>query len=287
MNNKADLKEQNICMANIAKIEEIPLEESQLAEQLYNNAGLGPVVEAGLKDYDKQLHQEDKLLNKVFGARAADIRSYGEAVAKRVALAVYALMNRDYGGKVGNLRSYIMTLQEERDRANLRYDELMGRVVGILGEEYRDLSIDSKELLKRLGDIECLRSKIETLEEEKIRLKVEHDCEVACLELEKMTLANSLESLTKRHEELKEAMRTLAGTIPDEELGKKLSDELYRYILEDSRVPDIVIGGVGKFIDFKKYLAVAADRGAKEVCKRIEGTLAPTRPCASASYEPM
>jgi hypothetical protein len=34
-----------------------------------------------------------------------------------VTIAVYALLDKQYGGKVGDLRSYTMTLQEERDRA--------------------------------------------------------------------------------------------------------------------------------------------------------------------------
>ncbi|MFC2032592.1 hypothetical protein ACFLUS_04430 [Chloroflexota bacterium] len=74
------------------------LEETQLAEQLYNSAGLDPVVEAGLKDYDKKLQKEDKIISKVFDTRGSDIRGYGESVAKRVAFAVYALLNRQYGG---------------------------------------------------------------------------------------------------------------------------------------------------------------------------------------------
>ena len=303
---------------SIVKIEEMSLEESQLAEQLYNSAGLGPVVEAGLKDYDKELRKEDKLISKVFGARSSDIRSYGEAVAKRVAFAVYTLLNKQYGGKVGDLRSYIMTLQEERDRANVRYDELMGKVVGILGEEYKDLRTDSKEFMERLttvlgedlkeskidkkelaeklADIDGLRSKIRTLEEEKVQLTEKHESQVTSLqnehkeeisnlrsqineldskvkdlESEKTALASDLEQLREDHEQLKKAMMNLAATIPDEGIGKKLRDDLYGFILEDSKVPDRVIGGVGKFIDFKKYLGLAAERGAKEVCKRIEG----------------
>ncbi len=319
--NKSDFKEQT---TTIVKIEEMSLEESQLAEQLYNGAGLGPVVEAGLKDYDKELRKEDKLISKVFGARATDIRSYGEAVAKRVAFAVYALLNKQYGGKVGDLRSYIMTLEEERDRANIRYDELMGKVVGILGEEYKDLRTDSKEFIERLttvlgedlkeskidkkelaeklADIDGLRLKIRMLEEEKVQLTEKHESQVTSLQnehkeeignlgsqineldskmkgldSEKTALASDLEKLRKDHEQLKKAMMTLAVTIPDEEIGKKLRDELYGFILEDSKVPDRVIGGVGKFIDFKKYLGVAADRGAKEVCKRIEEILSVSR----------
>ena len=54
---------------NLVKIEEMSLEETQLAEQLYNSAGLDPVVDAGLKDYDERLQQENKLINKVLGPR--------------------------------------------------------------------------------------------------------------------------------------------------------------------------------------------------------------------------
>ena len=282
------------------------------------------MVEAGLKDYDKELRKEDKLISKVFGARSSDIRSYGEAVAKRVAFAVYTLLNKQYGGKVGDLRSYIMTLQEERDRANVRYDELMGRVVGILGEEYKDLRTDSKEFMERLttvlgedlkesridkkelaeslADMDGLRLKIRAQEEEKVQLTEKHESQISSLnkehseeveqlrsqiaelesrienlESEKADLSSDLARLREDHEQLKKAMTTLVATIPGEEIGKKLRDELYDFILEDSKVPDRVIGGVGKFIDFKKYLGVAADKSAKEVCKRIEEILSASR----------
>ena len=315
--NSSDSEEE---ATSIVKIEEMSLEESQLAEQLYNSAGLNPVVAAGLKDYDRYLHQEDKLISKVFGPRGIDIKGYGEAVAKRVAFAIYTLLNKQYGGKVGDLRSYIMTLQEERDRANARYDELMGRVVGILGEEYKDirtdskefmerlttvlgedlkeLRIDKKELAEKLADIGGLRSQIRTLEEEKVKLIEKHESQIGALKKEhgeevaelrsqiaeldskievlvseKTALAGDLEQLREEYEQLKKAMTTLASTIPSEEIGKKLRDELYGFILEDSKVPDRVIGGVGKFIDFKKYLGVAAELGAKEVCKRMEEIL--------------
>jgi len=291
---------------SIVKLEEMSLEETQLAAQLYNSAGLDPVVEAGLKDSDKRLQKEDRFISKVFGPRGSDIKGYGEAVARRVAFAVYALLNKQYGGKVGDLRSYIMTLQEERDRANARYDELMGRVVGILGEEYKELRtdskefmerltvvlgedlkesrIDKKELAERLADIDGLRAQIKTLNEEKKQLEERHESQMAelsskttGLESEKTALAGDLKQLKEDYDQLKAAMATLAGAMPDEEMGKKLRDELYGFILEDSKVPDKVIGGVGKFIDFKKYLGVAAERGAQEVCRRIEEILSKAR----------
>jgi len=138
---------------SIAVIEDFKPEDKQLAEQLYYSAGLDPVVDDGLHDYDKHVQLENKFINKVFGPRETDIRGYGEAVAKRVAVAVYSQLSRQYGGKVGDLRSYIMTLEEERDRANSRYDELMGRAIGILGEEYRELRSDSNEFIEKLTNV--------------------------------------------------------------------------------------------------------------------------------------
>lgn len=304
----------------LIKIEEMSLEETQLAEQLYNSAGLEPVVDAGLKDYDEHLRQEDKLISKVLGPRGSDIKGYGEAVAKRVALAVYALLNKQYGGKVGDLRSYIMTLQDERDRANTRYDELMGRVVGILGEEYKELRTDSKAfmeklttilgedikeskidhkvLAERLADIDGLRSQITTLDKEKkelketyesqiIALKDEHHEEVKNLtsqitelhsrteglESEKTTLKNDFERLREDYDRLKAAVTTLADAIPHKEIGEKVGEELHAFLLKDSKVPHIVIDGVGKFIDFRKYLGLAAAKGAQEATKQAEETL--------------
>jgi len=300
--------------------EDMSLEETQLTEQLYNSAGLNPVVDAGLKDYDKRLQREMKLMNKVLGPRGSDIKGYGEAVAKRVALAVYALLNKQYGGKVGDLRSYLMTLEDERNRANVRYDELMGRVVGILGDEYKELRTDSKAFMEKLTtvlgedlkeskidqqalaeklvDIDGLRDRIKTLDKEKehqteeyeaqiTSLRNEHneeagnlraqiaelDSRIKTLESEKATLASDLAQLKSDYNQLKKAITTLAGTIPYEEIGGKLGEELYGFILDDSKVPDMVIKSVGKFIDFRKYLGMAAAKGAEEAGKHAGKTL--------------
>jgi predicted nucleic acid-binding Zn-ribbon protein len=327
---------------SIVKIEDMTLDETQLAEQLYNSAGLDPIVDAGIKDYDRKIQQENKLINKVFGTRGSDIRGYGESVARRVAFAVYGLLNKQYGGKVGDLRSYIMSLEDDRDRANIRYDDLMGRVIGILGDEYKELRTDSKEfiekltktlgedlkdakidqkaLAERLADIDGLRSQISTLNKEKeqikekneaqiaelksehkeeIRnikaqidilnkemeqLKVKHESQIAeldskitGLESDKTTLTGDLEQLKKDYKELKTSITNLAETIPGEELGKKLDEDLYNFLLKDSKVPSAVLKGVGQFIDFKKYLGLAVESGAKEVCMRVERVLGTAR----------
>ena len=327
---------------SIVKIEDMTLDENQLAEQLYNSAGLDPIVDAGLKDHDRKIQQENKLINKVFGIRESDIRGYGESVAKRVAFAVYSLLNKQYGGKVGDMRSYIMSLEDDRDRANVRYDDLMGRVVGILGDEYRDLRTDSKEfiekltntlgedlkdakidqkaLAERLADIDGLRSQISNLTKEKEQLKEKHEAQIAGLksehreeiinlewqidilvkekeqlkekhesqitdlnsritglESDKTTLTNDYERLKTDYNEFKKVISTLAEGIPSEGMGEKYGEEQYSFLLKDSKVPSAVLKGVGQFIDFKKYLGVAVESGAKEVRKSIEKILGTTR----------
>ena len=413
---------------SVIRIDEMSLGETQIAEQLYNSAGLDPVVDAGLKDYDKRLQLENRLMNKVLGTRGSDIRAYGEAVAKRVALAIYGQLNKQYGGRVGDMRSYIMALEDERDRANTKYDELMGRVIGILGDEYKELRtdskvfveklttvlgddlketrIDQKELTERLADIDGLRSQIAALDSEKeqlrqgyesqlaemgsrhkeekeelssqiaaldnekeqlrqgyesqlaemeskhkeeveglesqiyalarekeqlreehesqvatqkaehsaeveglkaqiselngekAQLREEHESDVAArkkeharevkslrsqiarlastvegLEADKVTLTGEIAQWREVCARFKTASETLDAAIPYEEMRAELGEALYDFILKDSKVPDAVIEGVGKFIDFKKYLGMAVERGAKEAQKRAEEAL--------------
>lgn len=282
----------------LVKIDDMSLDETQLAEQLYNSAGLNPVVDAGLKDYDKRLQTEDKMITKVFGPRGTDIKGYGESVAKRVALAVYGMMNKQYGGQMGDLRSYIMTLEDERNRANDRYDDLMSRVVGTLGEEYKDLRTDSNSfmeklttvlgedakqsridqaaLAERLADIDGLRAEIKTLTQDKEALAqqiAERDSKIGSLQSEQATLAAKLARVEEVQKGLTAAVDTLGTAIPHQEIGDGLGEDLYAYVLKDSKVPHAVIDGVGKFIDFKKYLRVAAARGAEEATRQSEQTL--------------
>ena len=213
-----------------------------------------------------------------------------------------------------------MTLEDERNRANVRYDELMGRVVGILGDEYKELRTDSKAFMEKLTtvlgedlkeskidqqalaeklvDIDGLRDRIKTLGKEKehqteeyeaqiTSLRSEHneeagnlraqiaelDSRIKTLESEKATLTSDLAQLKSDYNQLKKAIATLAGAIPYEEIGGKLGEELYGFILDDSKVPDMVIAGLGKFIDFRKYLGMAAAKGAEEAGKHAGETL--------------
>ncbi len=93
------------------------------------------------------------------------------------------------------------------------------------------------------------------------------------MESKKTTLTTDLARSRDDYNQLKTAITNLVKTVADEGIGKKLSDELYSFVLNDSKVPDMVIEGVGKFIDFNKYLGLAVERGAKDVTRRIEDIL--------------
>ena len=283
-------------------VAEMSLDETQLAEQLYNNAGLDPIVDVGLKDYDSILRKEDKFIKKVMGPRDSDIKGYGRAVAKRVSLAVFNLLNKQYGGKVGDLRAYIFNLEDERDRANARYDDLMGRVVGILGEEYKELRTDSNEFMHKLtdvlgedlkeskfdkkalaeslADIEGLRTRIKDLEKEKQEAKESYEAKISDLdskikELEsvKSALTGDLDKAKEAYNKLSAAATTLDTEVSSDEIGNNLGEGLYTYLIQDTKVPKMMINGLNRFVDFKKYLGTAASKGAEEAIKQAQGKL--------------
>ena len=43
---------------SLATVDELSIEEIQLSDQIYHGAGLGPIVDAGIKDYDHKIEQE-------------------------------------------------------------------------------------------------------------------------------------------------------------------------------------------------------------------------------------
>jgi hypothetical protein len=99
------------------------------------------------------------------------------------------------------------------------------------------------------------------------------DSRIEGLESEKATLEKDFEQLRGNFDQLRAAVAGLDESVPHEEIGKKLGQELYDFLLKDSKVPHMVIDGVGKFIDFRKYLGLAAARGAEESTRQSEQTL--------------
>jgi len=269
-------------------LEKMSLEQKQLADGLYHQLGLDPVVDKVLREYSELLSGMDKATDKVFGPY--DIKGRADAVAKVSALVTYAAVKEQHDRKVGNLQSQMAVVAKERDKERNNYDKLVGKVAEVVGGDYEALKANYNEIVDKLTDVEHLKSQVSNLNKEKAELTERYESKIEDLESEKRTLAGELEQLKEKHSELestyetligdynqlKTAATTLADAIPYEEIKKKSGDELFAFLLKDSKVPDAVIGGVGKFIDFRKYLGIAAERGAKEAFSRVEEILGET-----------
>ena len=273
------MKKNRLEQRQLMKIEEVSpermsLEQKQLAERLYHQLGLDPVVDKVLKEYSESLTGMDRATDKVFGPY--DVKGRAGAVAKTSALIAYAALTEQYNQEVGNLQSQMTALAGEQDKERNNYEGLVAKVAEIVGGDYDELKANYNQIVEKLADIEHLRSQTSILSKEKAELAeryesetAQRDAKIKGLESEKGTLATELE-------QLKTAVAMLAGAIPCEQIGKESGKELYAFLLKDSKVPDAVIDGVGKFIDFKKYLGMAAERGAKEASKHAEEILGRT-----------
>ena len=294
------MEEKNIEQRQLMKIEEVSLEkmsleQKQLADGLYHQLGLDPVVDKVLRGYSESLSGMDRATDKVFGPY--DIKGRADAVAKVSALVTYAALKEQHDREVGNLESQMVVVAKERDKERKNYDKLVGKVAEVVGGDYESLKTNYNEIVDRLADVEHLKSQVSNLNKEKAELTERYESRIAGyesklegLESEKRTLAGEFEQLKEKHSELestyepltrdynqlKTAATMLADAIPYEEIRKKSGKELYTFLLKDSKVPDAVIDGVGKFIDFKKYLGLAAERGAKEALSRVEEILGET-----------
>jgi len=75
-------------------------------------------------------------------------------------------------------------------------------------------------------------------------------------------------NLNSNHAKLRAAAAGIDGSVDYAEIRKRMGPEMHDFVLKDSKVPDAVIDGVGKFIDLKKYLAHAVETGAREAAKK-------------------
>lgn len=303
--------EQNTEKRELIVREEMGLEEKQLAEQLYAAAGLDPVVEAGLKDYDKRV-RGFKWIDKIY-ATDQTLRGYGQAVAKRTALAIYTQLSKQYGGRVGDLARHITLLEEERDRAiaqrdqaNARYDDLVAKGIGALAEGYKDLRIDSKEFMERLtaiaetdrekpridlsevaerlADIEGLRSQIKTLNKEKEEQKEKYEAQIAEHNEKIGNLESRIAELDLKIKESESDKTILTAELEGLKEAIKALGKTIPYQEIEEKLGEELYSSLlkdSKAPDFvinwmgpvKKYLKMAIERGAKEATKRAEEIL--------------
>ena len=152
----------------------------------------------------------------------------------------------------------------------------MEKLTTVLGEDAKQSRIDQAALAEKLADIDGLREQVKTLTQEKEQQAeqiAERDSRIGSLGSEKTALTADLAHLNEVHNRASATVDTLGTAIPHEEIGDGLGEDLYAHVLKDSKVPHAVIDGVGKFIDFKKYLRFAAARGAEEATRQSAQTL--------------
>ena len=360
----------------IVKVEQISLstmdlQQQRMAERLYSQLGLDPVVKKVLKEYKSNLKGMDRATDTVFGP--FDIKGRAESAAKVAALMTYSALHQQYTTDLGQMQEQMSVIESERDRERSNYDSLVQKVADVVGGDFDEMKSNYDEVVKRLGEVDHLKSLIESLNREKSELVQRHEAQLAViqqdkaelarlheaqlaaaqqektnvvnryevqladvqkdkaetvsryeeelaalreefrkaaddlrsqiadrgerisvLEREKATvigeresLATQLEELQKAHADLQSrnvalgvshaklraAAAGIEGSVDYAEIRKRMGPEMHDFVLKDSKVPDAVIDGVGKFIDIKKYLGHAAEAGAREAARKAAEVL--------------
>ena len=331
----------NLDNTQIVKVEEITLasmdlQQQRMAERLYSQLGLDPVINKVLKEYKTQLSGVDKATDRVFGP--FDIKGRAESIAKVSALMTYSALHQQYTKELDQIQEQVTTVAGERDHERANYDSLVHKVADVVGGDYEELKSNYEEVVDRLSSVEHLKSQTSVLNKEKSELVQKYESQIAGQQKEKADLvaryegelgslreeyrtaaddlrsqvaergkrietiegekaavtserddlAGQLEELKKAHAELESrhsaltadqqklraAAAGLESSIPFDEIRKRLGPEMHTFVLKDSKVPDSVIDGVGKFLDFKKYLSHAVETGAREAGKKAVELLA-------------
>jgi chromosome segregation ATPase len=343
----------------LVKVEQLSLssmdmQQQRMAERLYSQLGLDPVVDKVLKEYQTNLKGVDRATDRVFGPY--DIKGRAESVAKIATLMTYTALHQQYSQEVEGMQQQVDDVSGQRDKERANYDSLVMKVADIVGGDYDELKSNYDEVVQRLSDVEHLKSQTSVLNQEKSELTQRYEAQladgqreraeltqrhemqlaeaqkeradgvaryeaqiaamrdehkaaaddlrsqlaerashIARLEGEKAAviaerdglqvqvaelkayqaeLESQLGALRADHAALKSAAEGIEAGTDFSELRTRLGAELHTFMMSDSKVPHAVIDGVGKFLDFKKYLGHAAEAGARDVVKQTEKKLA-------------
>jgi chromosome segregation ATPase len=389
-----EVDKNNLENTQIVKVEEISLstmdlQQQRMAERLYSQLGLDPVVDKVLKEYKSNLRGMDRATDTVFGPY--DIKGRAESAAKVAALMTYTALHEQYSKEIGAMQEQIGDVESQRDRERANYDSLVQKVADVVGGDYDEMKTSYDEVVKRLAEVDHLKSQIALLHGEKSELTQRYDAQLALAQQEKADLVQKTEaqlaaaqqekadlarwhegqlaaaqqekaetvnryelqladsqkeraetvsryedelaalreefskaaddlraqindrgerisvlekekatvigereslatqldelhkahadlesrhvSLSSDHAKLRAAAAGIEGSVDYADIRKRMGPEMHDFVLKDSKVPDAVIDGVGKFIDIKKYLGHAAEAGAREGAKRAAEVL--------------
>ena len=342
----------------LVKVEQISLstmdlQQQRMAERLYSQLGLDPVVNKVLKEYKSNLKGMDRATDTVFGP--FDIKGRAESAAKVAALMTYSALHQQYTTDLGQMQEQMSDVESQRDRERANYDSLVQKVADVVGGDYDELRANYEGVVDKLSDVEHLKLQTVVLNQEKADLVQRYESQltglqkekadvihryevqitdvqkdkaetvsryeeelaalreefrkaaedlraqiadrgerISVLEREKATVIGERESLASQlgelqkahadlesrnvalgvsHAKLRAAAAGIEGSVDYAEIRKRMGPEMHDFVLKDSKVPDAVIDGVGKFIDIKKYLGQAVESGAREGAKKAAEVL--------------
>ena len=342
----------------LVKVEQISLstmdlQQQRMAERLYSQLGLDPVVNKVLKEYKSNLKGMDRATDTVFGP--FDIKGRAESAAKVAALMTYSALHQQYTTDLGQMQEQMSDVESQRDRERANYDSLVQKVADVVGGDYDELRANYEGVVDKLSDVEHLKLQTVVLNQEKADLVQRYESQltglqkekadvihryevqitdvqkdkaetvsryeeelaalreefrkaaedlraqiadrgerISVLEREKATVIGERESLASQlgelqkahadlesrnvalgvsHAKLRAAAAGIEGSVDYTEIRKRMGPEMHDFVLKDSKVPDAVIDGVGKFIDIKKYLGQAVESGAREGARKAAEVL--------------
>jgi len=181
----------------IVKVESLSLskmdvQQQRMAERLYAQLGLDPVVDTVLKEYQGNLKGVDRATDRVFGPY--DIKGRAESVAKVASLMTYSALHQQYSKELEGMQGQLDEVEGQRDKERANYDSLVMKVADIVGGDYNELKSDYEEVVQRLSDVEHLKSQTAVLNQEKVELTKRYEAQLAEVQQERAANAERYES---------------------------------------------------------------------------------------------
>ncbi|MFW6102916.1 MAG: hypothetical protein ACOC7M_01330 [Chloroflexota bacterium] len=225
-------EENNLDTTQIVKVEQLSLssmdmQQKRMAERLYSQLGLDPVVEKVLREYQTNLKGMDRATDRFFGPY--DVKGRAESVAKVASLMTYTALHQQYTQEIEGMQQQVDEVAGQRDKERANYDSLVMKVADIVGGDYDELKSDYEEVVHRLSDVEHLRSQTQVLNQEKAELTQRYESQLADAQKEKA-------ELTRRHEaQLAEAQKEKSETVERYEAQLTMLRDEHKAAADDLR----------------------------------------------------
>ncbi len=209
---KHSLENTQIVKAEEISLSSMDLQQQRMAERLYSQLGLDPVVEKVLKEYNTNLRGMDRATDKVFGP--FDVKGRAESVAKVSALMTYSALHQQYTKELDQMQDQMSEVASQRDRERANYDTLVQKVADVVGGDYEQLKSNYEDVVDRLSDVEHLKLQTVVLNQEKNDIVQRYESQLADLQREKSDVAQRYESqLADLQREKSDVMQRYEGQI--------------------------------------------------------------------------